>query len=91
MVCRVQSEVFDAGAELNAFAAGRRDIGAVVTFTGVVRDTGGDLHHLEIEHYPGMTLAALEKIEAEAVARWKLGDSLIIHRYGALAVGAQIM
>ncbi|MFV2001997.1 MAG: molybdenum cofactor biosynthesis protein MoaE, partial [Paracoccaceae bacterium] len=47
--------------------------------------------HLEIEHYPCMTLVALEKIESTAVARWKLSDSLIIHRYGALAVGAPIM
>lgn len=88
----VQEAPFDFGAEAAGFAAGRTDMGAVVTFTGVVRDTGaGDLDRMEIEHYPGMTEKALEKIAAEAVTRWSLGDALVIHRFGPMAPGEQIM
>ncbi len=91
MAVRVQAEPFDAGAELNAFAQGRTDVGAVVSFTGVVRDTKGDLQEMLIEHYPGMTESAISKIVDEAVARWNLADVLVIHRYGPLAAGAPIM
>lgn len=91
MIVRVQADPFDAGAELNSFAQGRRDIGAVVSFTGVVRDTDGDLQEMQIEHYPGMTESAIAKIAQEAVARWELADVLVIHRYGPLKPGAPIM
>lgn len=91
MASRVQDAPFDAGAELTAFTAGRSDLGAVVTFTGVVRDDTGDLKFLEIEHFPGMTLKEIETIEAQAVARWRLGASLVIHRYGRLKPGENIM
>jgi len=92
MSVRVQSGRFDLGAEINAFAAGRTDAGAVVTFTGLVRDlAGGDLERMVIEHYPGMTERALQTIETEARARWSLKDSLIIHRYGTLTPGEMIM
>jgi molybdopterin synthase catalytic subunit len=92
MRVRVQSEPFDLGAETAAFAAGHRDMGAIVTFTGVVRDlASGDLDRMEIEHYPGMTERALEKIADEALTRWKLGDVMIIHRFGALRPGEMIM
>ncbi|MBN7786404.1 molybdenum cofactor biosynthesis protein MoaE [Ponticoccus gilvus] len=88
----VQEAPFDFGAEAAGFAAGRTDMGAIVTFTGVVRDTGqDDLDVMEIEHYPGMTEKALEAIAAEAVARWSLGDALVIHRFGRMAPGEQIM
>ncbi len=92
MAVRVQETGFDPGAELNAFTAAASGAGAVVSFTGVVRDldTGG-LDRMEIEHYPGMTESAIAKIEAEAVRRWRLADSLVIHRYGALAAGETIM
>lgn len=89
----VQEAPFDFGAEANAFAdaAGTTD-GAIVTFTGVVRDLArGDLDVMEIEHYPGMTEAALRKIAEDAVQRWSLEDALVIHRYGRLAPGDQIM
>jgi molybdopterin synthase catalytic subunit len=57
-----------------------------------VRDRdGGGLQRMEIEHYPGMTESAIAGIEAEAVRRWSLRDSLIIHRYGPLTVGEPIM
>ena len=91
MTVRVQEQAFDLGAEVAGFAARRSDMGALVTFTGVVRDVSGGLQHMIIEHYPGMTHSAIEAIEAEAVQRWALGDSLIIHRYGHLPPGAQIM
>lgn len=87
----VQSEVFDTGAELSRFAQDRHDIGAVVSFTGVVRDTQGNLREMLIEHYPGMTKAAITKIAQEAQTRWDLADVLVIHRYGPLEPGAPIM
>jgi len=87
----VQNAPFDVGAELSGFGAGRTDIGAQVSFTGVVRDDTGTLDHMLIEHYPGMTEKALTKIAEEAVSRWSLKDVLVIHRYGALKPGAQIM
>lgn len=88
----VQQEAFDLGAETNAFAAGDDANGAIVTFTGVVRDlASGDLDVMEIEHYPGMTERALTKIAQEAKERWSLGDVLVIHRHGRLAPGDRIM
>ena len=88
----VQEDPFDFGAEANAFAAGRTDMGAIVTFTGVVRDLASrDLDAMEIEHYPGMTEAALTDIAQQASERWSLGDVLVIHRYGRLAPGDMIM
>jgi len=88
----VQEEAFDLGAEANAFAAGDDANGAIVTFTGVVRDlASGDLDVMEIEHYPGMTERALTKIAQEAKERWSLGDVLVIHRHGRLAPGDRIM
>lgn len=91
MAVRVQTEAFDYGAECAAFAAGAGNAGAVVTFLGIVRDDGGRLSRMEIEHYPGMTEKALAAIEAEARARWSLSDSLILHRHGTLPPGAPIM
>jgi molybdopterin synthase catalytic subunit len=91
MIIRVQSDVFDAGAELNKFGQGRHDVGAVVSFTGVVRDTQGALQEMQIEHYPGMTEAAITTIAQDAMTRWDLADVLVIHRYGALPPGAPIM
>ena len=91
MALRVQTEPFDLGVELQTFGQGRSDIGAQVSFTGIVRDDSGSLDHMLIEHYPGMTQSAIAEIEAEAVARWSLCDSLIIHRYGPLKPGEQIM
>lgn len=88
----VQEAPFDLGAEANAFAAGDNANGAIVTFTGVVRDLAtGDLDVMEIEHYPGMTERALTKIAQEAQQRWSLGDVLVIHRHGRLAPGDRIM
>jgi molybdopterin synthase catalytic subunit len=87
----VQSAPFDLGAESTVFAAGAKGAGAVVTFTGVVRDNGGTLAAMEIEHYPGMTERAIGAIMDQASARWGLIDALVIHRYGRLAGGEPIM
>ncbi|MEM9395164.1 MAG: molybdenum cofactor biosynthesis protein MoaE [Pseudomonadota bacterium] len=89
---RVQEQPFELGAEVEAFAAGRTDMGAVVTFTGIVRDVAkSDLDVMEIEHYPGMTERAIGKIVDEAVTRWTLGDALVIHRFGRMGPGDRIM
>ncbi|MGI1662848.1 molybdenum cofactor biosynthesis protein MoaE [Palleronia sp. KMU-117] len=90
MGVRVQSAPFDMGRELDDFVTGRRSEGAVVTFSGLVRDTGG-LSAMEIEHYPGMTERAIAGIVAEATRRWDLADALVIHRHGRLLPGEAIM
>lgn len=88
----VQDAPFDLGQEVAAFSSGRVDLGAIVSFTGVVRDTGDKtLQAMEIEHYPGMTEAALKQIAERAKDRWALGDVLVIHRYGKLRPGEMIM
>jgi molybdopterin synthase catalytic subunit len=88
----VQADPFDYGAEAGAFAAGRQDVGAVVSFAGIVRDRpGGGLQAMEIEHYPGMTERAIAAIAQEAVRRWALADVLVIHRFGRLVPGTSIM
>ena len=89
MSVRIQPEDFDIAAELTALSDGHDDIGALVTFTGLVR--GGDITALTLEHYPGMTERALQKIEAEANARWPLKATLILHRTGRLHPGANIV
>ena len=91
MIVRVQDIPFDAGLELNGFAKGRPDVGAIVTFSGLVRDVPGGLQGMEIEHYPGMTAKAIEVIAAEAQQRWSLADVLVIHRYGVLELTDPIM
>jgi molybdopterin synthase catalytic subunit len=88
---RVQEEDFDIGAEIARLKAGRTDIGAIVTFTGTVRDQGGAVAEMTLEHFPGMTEAELQRIEAEAHARWPLQASLIVHRYGNLKPGDNIV
>ena len=89
MDIRVQQERFDAGAELNGFDP--NGAGAVVTFTGLVRDVAGGLEQMLIEHYPAMTEKALREIAAEAEARWQLSNVLVIHRCGSLQPEEPIM
>ncbi len=92
MAVSVQTDDFDIGRSLAELTEGRTDIGALVTFTGLVRDMpGGGLQAMELEHYPAMTEKALRKIEAEARKRWNLSASLIIHRIGRLQPGDRIM
>lgn len=87
----VQQAAFDLGAEANAFARMVPGAGAVVTFTGLVRDNGGALAAMEIEHYPGMTERAIGAIMEEARTRWSLLDALVIHRHGVLRASEPIM
>ncbi len=87
----VQSDAFDLGAESNAFMAAAAPAGAVVTFTGIVRDNQGILQAMEIEHYPGMTDRAIAAMMEQATARWSLTDALVIHRHGRLLPGDAIM
>ena len=91
MQVRVQSVPFDYGAECAGFGQGGRNVGAVVTFLGVVRDDSGNLAAMEIEHYPGMTENAIAAIAEEAQKRWDLADTLVVHRYGRLEPGEAIM
>ena len=88
---RVQHEDFDIGAEIAALKQGRSDIGAIVSFIGTVRDQQGAVSAMTLEHYPGMTEAELARIEAEANARWPLQACLIVHRFGALQPGDNIV
>jgi len=92
MRVRVQAEPFDYGAECAAFGnSGGGDIGAVVTFLGIVRNAEGSLRAMEIEHYPGMTEKAIDAMLGEAEGRWSLVDALVIHRHGRLMPGEAIM
>jgi molybdopterin synthase catalytic subunit len=93
MPARVQEGDFDVGKELDSLTRGRRDVGAVASFVGLVRDAndGANVSGLTLEHYPGMTEKALEDICAQARARWDLIDTLVIHRVGALKPGDRIV
>lgn len=91
MLLLVQESPFDIGAEVEGFVAGVGGAGAVVTFTGLVRDENGRLEAMEIEHYPGMTERAIAAMMDQARARWGLVDALVIHRHGMLVQGEAIM
>ncbi|UTW56417.1 molybdenum cofactor biosynthesis protein MoaE [Kordiimonas sp. SCSIO 12610] len=87
----VQNDDFDIGAEIELIRQSRTDIGAVVSFTGTVRDTLGDLSSMTLEHYPGMTEKELERIAATAYERWPILDCTIIHRVGRMEPGDNIV
>ena len=97
MSIRVQQEDFDVGTELQHLRMGKRDIGGICSFVGLVREmvsteeSTNAINTMTLEHYPGMTERALKMIEAEALERWPLAASLIIHRYGKLKPGDQIV
>ncbi len=86
MPVRIQTEAFDAGAEIAALRGADPKVGAVAAFIGVARDVndGERVAAMTLEHYPGMTEQALEDICAQARARWKLIDVLVVHRVGTL-------
>lgn len=93
MSVRVQREDFDLGAEVRRLTAGRVDVGAVATFTGLCRGVTGDerIGAMTLETYEDMALAELARIEAEARARWPLQDVLVVHRFGRLEPGDNIV
>ena len=100
-IVRIQREDFDAGGEIARLTAGRKDIGATVSFCGLCRDEGGRdeggrdgggrLAALELEHYPGMAEAEIGRIAAQAAARWPLAGLVVVHRHGLIAAGERIV
>ena len=90
---RIQREDFNVGAELSALSRGQHNIGGIAAFVGVVREISSDgaPGAMTLEHYPGMTERKLTEIEADALTRWPLDAVLIIHRYGRLEPGDQIV
>lgn len=88
---RVQQQDFDASAEARLLSQGDRNIGAVVTFTGLCRDDGGTLSALELEHYPGMAEAEMLRISKLAIERFELLGLTAIHRYGRIETGDNIV
>jgi molybdopterin synthase catalytic subunit len=90
---RVQTGDFDIGVEIAAMRRDNPKVGAVASFIGVVRDVneGDRVAEMTLEHYPGMTEKALEKMVAEARSRWDIYDALVIHRVGTLKPGDQIV
>jgi molybdopterin synthase catalytic subunit len=82
-VC-IQEKPFDVSAEISNFSTKTGSSGAIVTFTGIVRNDSGALDHMIIEHYPAMTKIALQKFTKLAIERFELEDALVIHRYGTL-------
>ena len=93
MTVRLQREDFDANAEVAALARGRSDVGAVVTFTGICRDreAGHGVAALTLEHYPGMAEEEIARHVAEAQTRWPLLGVTVIHRYGRIEPGENIV
>ena len=87
----VQAAPFDLASEVEKLTAGRTDIGAVVTFTGLCRDEAGQLSALELEHYPGMAEDEMARVVAEAEQRWPLQAVGVIHRYGVIRPGEVIV
>lgn len=88
---RVQRADFDATAEVARLTSNRKDVGAVVTFAGLCRDEAGTLSALELEHYPGMAEKQIARIAAGAMARWPLTGLTVIHRFGRIEAGENIV
>ena len=93
MAVRIQEQDFDVSSELATLRAGDTRVGAVATFTGLVRDLNdaAQVSTLTLEHYPGMTEKALAQIVDDAKQRWDIYDALVIHRVGPLKPGDQIV
>jgi len=87
----VQSKDFNIGKEIALLKGADNEVGAIVTFTGTVRDVGGTLETMTLEHYPGMTEKELERIAVIAEDRWPLRGCRVIHRYGTLKPGDNIV
>lgn len=91
MTVRVQRDDFSLADEVAALSNGRTDIGALVTFSGLCRDEGGTLAALELEHYPGMAEAEIGRVAKQAAQRWPLDGLTVIHRYGRILPGENIV
>jgi len=90
---RIQEADFDVAREMALLTRGRTDIGAVVTFSGICRGTedSGEISALKLEHYPGMAEAEIERRAQEAMARWPLQGLTVIHRFGRIEPGQNIV
>src|SRR5882724_5102191 len=90
---RLQREPFDAATEAAKLTRGRTDVGAVVTFTGICRgdEPGAKLIAMTLEHYPGMAEAEVERHVEAAERRWPLFGVTVIHRYGRIEPGEDIV
>src|SRR6478752_10401044 len=90
---RLQREPFDPAVEAAELARGRSDVGALVMFIGVCRGTenGEPIAALTLEHYPGMAETEIERHVAEATGRWPLLGVTVIHRYGRIVPGENIV
>jgi len=90
---RIQQADFDVAQEIAALSRGRTDVGAVVTFSGVCRgsENGEPIAALTLEHYPGMAEAEIGRHADEALSRWPLKGLTIIHRFGRIAPGDNIV
>lgn len=88
---KIQPEDFDPAAETERLTQGRTDVGAIVSFVGICRDDGGTLAALELEHYPGMAETEIARIASEAAGRWPLTGLTVIHRFGKIPVGSNIV
>ncbi len=90
---RLQREDFDAAQEAAALTRGRDDVGAVVTFTGICRgsEAGQPIVALTLEHYPEMAEAEIVRHVEEAQARWPLAGVTVVHRYGRITPGENIV
>lgn len=90
---RIQTEDFDLAAEVAALRAGDLGVGAVASFVGTVRErsVGETVHRMELEHYPGMTEAAIEAMIDEAQRRFDIRRVSVVHRVGPLELGEQIV
>jgi molybdopterin synthase catalytic subunit len=93
MTVRIQADDFDVGHEVAALRRGNAGIGAVATFTGLVRDVneGDTVSEMTLEHYPGMTEKSIEDIISQARSRWSVIDALVVHRVGLLRPTDQIV
>ncbi|MGU9961944.1 MAG: molybdopterin synthase catalytic subunit MoaE [Candidatus Puniceispirillales bacterium WSBS_2018_MAG_OTU23] len=91
MTVRIQTDDFDIGVETDLLRS--NNAGAVVSFTGLVRDLHGDttITAMTLEHYPGMTEKELHRIRDEAIARWPISNATIIHRVGRLLPADKIV
>ncbi|PWL18171.1 molybdopterin synthase catalytic subunit [Falsochrobactrum shanghaiense] len=87
----VRAADFDIAEEIRKLGDGRRNIGAIVSFTGLCRDENGRLAALELQHYPGMAEAEITRIARDAIGRWPLSGVSIIHRYGLIRPGENIV
>jgi molybdopterin synthase catalytic subunit len=90
---RIQSADFDIAAEIAALTKGNTDIGAVVSFSGICRGGEGDkaIAAMTLEHYPGMAEAEIARHVQEATSRWPLTGITVIHRYGRVVPGDNIV